>query len=39
MHVDLDTPFYLILPTETLLDRYDDEWDLQYKEELWMSDK
>jgi len=39
MHVHLDTSFYLILPIKTLLDRYNDESDLQYQEELWMSDE
>jgi len=39
MHVHLKTSFCLILPTKTLLDRYDGELDLQYQEELWMSDE
>jgi len=27
MHVHLDTSFFLIIPTKTLIDRYDDELD------------
>ena len=39
MQLDLDTSFCLVLSTKTLLDSYDDELELQYQEELWMSDE
>jgi hypothetical protein len=39
MRVHLATSFWLIPPNKILVDRFDDELDLQNQEELWMSDE